>query len=107
MPVENYIIERIEYFCAKKKLSRYRLAQRAGIAQSSLSTLLNRKSIPSIQTLERICDGLDITLAQFFAGDSDIPDLTDEQKELLTTWSALDDNQRALVQAYMQGLSQK
>lgn len=107
MPAENYIIERIEYFCAKKKLSRYRLAQKSGIAQSSLSTLLNRKSIPSIPTLEKICNGLDITLAQFFADDTDIPDLTAEQKELLTAWNVLNDNQRALVKAYIQGLSQK
>lgn len=107
MPAENYIIERIEYFCEKKRLSRYRLAQKSGIAQSSISTLLNRKSVPSIQTLEKICKGLDITLAQFFAGDADMPDLTGEQKELLAKWSALDENQRELVNAYMQGLLQK
>lgn len=106
MPAENYIIERIEYFCKKKALTRYRLAQKSGIAQSSLSTLLNRKSVPSIPTLEKICNGLDITLAQFFAGD-DIPDLTDQEKELIAAWSNLNENQRALVMAYIQGLSQK
>ena len=43
-------------------MSRYRLAQKSGIAQSSISTLLNRKSVPTIQTLEKICDGFGITL---------------------------------------------
>ena len=57
MSAENYIIERIEELCEKKHMSRYRLAQKSGIAQSSISTLLNRKSVPTIQTLEKICDG--------------------------------------------------
>ena len=69
MQAENYIIARIEQLCEKKKFSGYRLAQKSGIAQSSISTLLNRKSVPTIQTLEKICEGFDITLAQFFAGD--------------------------------------
>lgn len=101
---ENYIIDRIEKLCEEKQLSRYRLAQKAGIAQSSLSTLLNRKSMPTIQTLEKICVGLDITLAQFFAGDNMTPDLTLEQKELLNIWSDMDEQERALVKAYMKGI---
>ena len=56
MLTENYIIERIEQLCEQKHISRYRLAQRSGIAQSSLSTLLNRKSVPTFQTLEKICE---------------------------------------------------
>ena len=94
---ENYIIDRIEKLCEEKQISRYRLAQKAGIAQSSISTLLNRKSIPTIQTLEKICMGLDITLAQFFAGDNMTPDLTEEQKELLAIWNDMDEQGRALV----------
>ncbi|MBO5158040.1 MAG: helix-turn-helix transcriptional regulator [Lachnospiraceae bacterium] len=101
---ENYIIDRIEKLCEEKQLSRYRLAQKAGIAQSSLSTLLNRKSMPTIQTLEKICVGLDITLAQFFAGDNMTPDLTLEQKELLDTWNDMDEQERALVKAYIKGI---
>lgn len=99
-----YIIDRIEKLCEEKNLSRYRLAQKAGIAQSSLSTLLNRKSIPTIQTLEKICSGFDITLAQFFAAENEIPDLTDEQRELLDAWNNMNEQERALVKAYMQGI---
>lgn len=104
---ENYIIDRIEKLCEEKQLSRYRLAQKAGIAQSSLSTLLNRKSMPTIQTLEKICVGLDITLAQFFAGDNMTPDLTLEQKELLDMWNDMDEHERALVKAYIKGIIRK
>ena len=104
---ENYIITRIEQLCKRKNISRYRLSQESGIAQSSISTLLNRKSVPTIQTLEKICEGLDITLAQFFAGDDEFPDLTSEQKQLLDNWNKMDDYQKELVKAYMQGIVRK
>ena len=72
-----------------------------------ISTLLNRKSVPTIQTLEKICEGFDITLAQFFAGDEEIPDLTADQKQLLYDWNAMDEHQKELVKAYIQGIIRK
>ena len=107
MSAENYIIERIEQLCEKKQMSRYRLAQKSGISQSSISTLLNRQSVPTIQTLEKICKGLDMTLAQFFSKDDELPNLTEEQKHLLTTWNAMNEQEKALVEAYMQGIVRK
>lgn len=107
LQAENYIIAKIEQLCEKKNISRYRLAQKSGIAQSSISTLLNRKSVPTIQTLEKICDGLDITLAQFFTEDGGYPDLTSDQKQLLSDWDAMDDHQKELVKAYIQGIIRK
>ena len=107
LQAENYIIAKIEQLCEKKNISRYRLAQKSGIAQSSISTLLNRKSVPTIQTLEKICDGLDITLAQFFTEDEEYPDLTSDQKQLLSDWNAIDDHQKELVKAYIQGVIRK
>ena len=107
MQAENYIIARIEQLCEKKKFSRYRLAQKSGIAQSSISTLLNRKSVPTIQTLEKICEGFDITLAQYIAGHEAITDLTADQKQLLSDWNAMDEHQKELVKAYIQGSIRK
>lgn len=107
MLTENYIIERIEQLCEQKHISRYRLAQRSGIAQSSLSTLLNRKSVPTFQTLEKICEGFDISLAQFFSEDDEFPNLTEEQKELLVKWNKMDRHQKELVSAYIDGIISK
>ena len=65
-------------------MSRYRLSQKSGISQSSISNLLNRKSLPTLITLDKICTGFEITLSQFFSQDDSIVDLTDEQKHLLS-----------------------
>lgn len=48
-------------------MSMYALSQKTNISQSSLSNLMKRGSIPTFYTLDRICEGLGITLSQFFA----------------------------------------
>lgn len=57
--------------------------------------------------MEKICKGLDMTLAQFFSKDDELPNLTEEQKHLLTTWNAMNEQEKALVEAYMQGIVRK
>lgn len=42
-------------------------------------------------TLDRICDGLGITLPQFFSEDIGRLELSSEQKKVLETWESLTD----------------
>ncbi len=104
---ENYVIDRIKELCEKKRLTQYKLSQKSGVAQSSLSTMYKRESTPNIYTIDKICNGLGITLSQFFAEDNEYPNLTDEQKELLDVWSQLDDHKKELAKAYIQGMIEK
>lgn len=104
MKTENYIIERIEALREKRQMSRYRLAQASGLPQSSVSNLLNRSNVPSIHTLEKICGGLGVTLAQFFAKDGKTLDLTEEQEKILTVWDGLSEEEKLRVYAFVQGM---
>ena len=47
-------------------LSQYRLAQRSGIPQGSISNYELGKSIPGPDVLAKLCDGLGITMAEFY-----------------------------------------
>lgn len=69
------VIERIEELRNARGLSVNKLAEKAGISQSTLSSALNRNSL-TVETLERICEGLGITTSAFF--------MTDEQKETVS-----------------------
>lgn len=102
----NYIIERIERILEDKKISRYRLALNSGIPQSSITNLLNRKNVPTIATLEKICKGMDMTLSQFFAYDDECLNLSPRQKEVLDIWNSLPDDKKDLAIAYLSGLAQ-
>lgn len=46
------------------------LANSAGISPSTIYSMLNEKSQnPGVVTLQKICDGLEITLREFFNSD--------------------------------------
>lgn len=63
--------------------------------------------MPSISTLEKICDGLGITMAQFFSDNSEFPNLTEQQRNILNMWENLTDEKKEKAMAYLEGLSEK
>ncbi|MCI9124728.1 MAG: helix-turn-helix transcriptional regulator [Eubacterium sp.] len=93
-----YVAERIKELCAKKNMSQYELAKRAGMTQSSISTLLNEGNVPKITTLEKVCKGFGITIAQFFAMDEQFPDLSEEQRKVLNTWEKLSAKEKIAIE---------
>jgi transcriptional regulator with XRE-family HTH domain len=92
------VTERIKELCVKKNMSQYELAKRAGMTQSSISTLLNEGNVPKISTLEKICKGFGITLAQFFTLDDNYPDLSEEQKKVLNIWETLSVKEKIAIE---------
>ena len=79
---------RIKELMQERGWSEYRLAIASGLSQSTVANIFNRNTTPSVATLESICNGFGITLAQFFAK-GDMVELTEEQKEMFAAWSAL------------------
>lgn len=53
----------------KAGLSRYRLAKVTGVAPSFIRDVENGRKDPTVRTLHRICSGLGVNLAEFFAED--------------------------------------
>ena len=70
---------RIKELMEERGWSEYRLAIASGLSQSTVANIFNRNTTPSVATLESICNGFGITLAQFFA-EGDMVELTEEQK---------------------------
>ena len=104
MCVEEYIPLRITELCEKRGYTKYRLSQLTEMSQTALGNILNKKSMPTVVTLERICDAFGISLAQFFAGDSGKLDLTSDQTELLDIWDGLEGKEREIVLSLMRSL---
>ena len=97
MRVEEYITTRVKELCVKHKVTKYRLSQLTGMSQTALGNIMNMKSMPTVLTLEKICDAFGITMAQFFAGEGKRPDLTQEQKEIIETWDMLGAEERRIL----------
>lgn len=61
------ILEKIDMLRVEKGWTVYQLAEESGVSQSTLSNMFIRKTLPSITTLEALCKGFGISLADFFA----------------------------------------
>lgn len=95
------VLERITYYRKQRKWTEYQLAEEAGLTQSTISSWYRKNMIPSIPSLEKICNAFGITLSQFFAADDDNFSLTARQKELLQEISHLSDpQQEALIEFF-------
>lgn len=90
--------ERIRQLMQERGWSEYRLAIASGLSQSTIANIFNRNTTPSVPTLESICNGFGITLAQFFA-EGNLVELSPEQQEMFAEWSSLSKIQKdALAQ---------
>lgn len=90
----DFIGPRIKELCDKQQITKYRLSQMTGVTQTVLSRIIKGENVPTIQTIEKICAALNISLAQFFAKDENPPDLTAEQREIIETWNGLTPEER-------------
>ena len=67
MNVSKAVAKRIRELCDEKNISINKLAIMSGLTQSTLQSIICGKSHnPTILTLVRICDSLDIELKEFF-----------------------------------------
>ena len=88
--------ERIRSLMQERGWSEYRLAIASGLSQSTVANIFNRNTTPSVTTLESICNGFGITLSQFFS-ESNLVELTADQKQLFDAWKSLSVEQKQLV----------
>ena len=65
---------------AERGWTRYKLAKECGLSESTLANVFSRNTMPSLATLETICQGFRISLSQFFA-DEEMIEYTPELKE--------------------------
>ncbi len=58
---------RILELCGEKKITVNKLATVSGITQSTLNNIISgRNRTTTISTIKKLCDGLDITILEFF-----------------------------------------
>lgn len=67
MDTYTTVKNRILFLCEEKRITINKLATESGIAPSTIKNILYGKSRnPGIVTLKMLCDGLGITLIEFF-----------------------------------------
>ena len=87
------VLARLKQLLDERGWTEYRLSVQCGLAQSTIGNIYRRNTTPSLATLETICKGLGISMAQFFA-ENDLVEVTPEVKRLFDIWATLTSEQR-------------
>ena len=85
---------RLRQLLEQRGWTEYRLAKKCGLSQSTIANIYRRNTVPSISTLEVICNGFGITLSQFFA-DAQMVELTPDLKAVFDRWVNLTPAQKS------------
>lgn len=79
MNIQQFTVNRIYELCRERKITPNALSYLCGISQSTVKSILNGESKnPGIVTLKKICDGLEITVMEFF----DTPEYQNLEQEI-------------------------
>lgn len=68
MGVKDAVVERFQNLCSERKIKINELANLSGVTPSTAYSMMNesRRDI-SIITIKKFCDGLEISLGEFFS----------------------------------------
>lgn len=67
MNARTAVARRIQALCLERGIAVYGLAYQCGIAPSTIYSILDASSKnPGIVSIQKICDGLEISLREFF-----------------------------------------
>lgn len=67
MNAKEAVARRIQEFCVQRGLAINALANLCGVPPSTIYSMLNAKSQnPGIISIQKICDGLEISVREFF-----------------------------------------
>lgn len=68
MTISDAVTAKMKKICAERKITINKLSNISGITQSTLENIVNGNSKnPKLLTILRICDGVGITLKDFFS----------------------------------------
>ena len=74
MKAQEWLVERINYFCKEKRMSYYALSYESAVPMTTLMHIIDKSTVnPGILTLGKLCEGFGITLKEFF----DAPEFED------------------------------
>lgn len=104
------ILKKIQEMQKDRQWSVYKLSKESGLTQSTLSNMFSRQTIPSIATLQAICDAYGISLGDFFGNQGDdkaFSSLSSDEKDLIETYRQLSQDKKEAVKSLLNISSRK
>ena len=68
MAVKDAVVQRFQQICSQRGINTNELATMSGVTPSNIYSMMeNSRRDLSIITIKKLCDGLDMTLGEFFS----------------------------------------
>ena len=98
--------ERLKQVMQEQGITRYRLSELSGIAPSTINNFFSGTS-PSVNTVTQLCDGLGLTLSQFFFDreTETLYPLTKDQIILIEKWGKLSKEQQKALSVILDSIN--
>lgn len=94
------VLVRLQQILDERGWTMYRLAKESGLNEATIANIYRRNAMPSIPTLELVCQGFGITMSQFFA-ESEMVEMTPDLKEIFENWVLLTPRQKDAILVMM------
>ena len=98
--------ERIKELLKQRGWTAYKLSKQSGLAESTVNNILKRNTVPSVTTLESICGGFGMTMAQFFEEREQI-EVTPDVSEIVRYYTVLSSEQKELARELLKKMNMK
>lgn len=99
------ILDLIEELMKQREMTRYKLAKMSGIKHSTLTTMLNKRSIVSITNLNKICRAFDMKLSEFVSLLEDNTETRRINDFPVSEWEPLTPEYKHLIVYMMRGMN--
>ena len=100
------VLKRLRELMRQYGFTEYELHKRSGVPQSTINSLFRKNNLPTLPTLISLCEAFNISLADFFADGKPYCYLNIEQMELFDRFIRLTPEQKSLIIALVEELSQ-
>lgn len=67
MQIKNAVVKRFQTLCSERKIKYNELATLSGVTPSTVYSMMDeRRKDVSVVTVKKLCDGLEISIGEFF-----------------------------------------
>lgn len=101
--IELNVRERLQALMKERGWSVYRLAKEADVPITTVRNIFKLETDPTLSTLESLCKGFGLSLADFFDATIDT-ELSEEERRVIRRWQQCDEKEKHLLLELMDAL---
>lgn len=102
------ILKRIEHMRLERNWTEYELSKKADIPQSTIHAWYRKNQVPTLPSLEKLCNAFGISLSVLFSDDSDLlTELSEQELYALHLFQCLGASQKTYLLQFLNSITQE